>query len=130
MNIFEEAAKQKLRFTSPGIGGSFSVENLYEMPLDVLDGIAVSLDKIVKESDVVSFVKSSKNSDKNKKAQLAFQIVLAVIEFKLLEISKTEKELELKEKRQELLSMIREKEKEEVKSLSKEELLKQLDELN
>jgi hypothetical protein len=100
------------------------------MPLDVLDGIAVSLDKIVKESDVVSFVKSSKNSDKNKKAQLAFQIVLAVIEFKLSEISKAEKELELKEKRQELLSMIREKEKEEVKSLSKEELLKQLDELN
>lgn len=85
MNIFEQAAKQKLRFQSPI--GMLTVEQVYDLQLENarhnidLDRLAVSLDAELASTATKSFVK--KTTDRNKVAQLRMDIVLHIIATKV-----------------------------------------------
>ena len=64
MNIFEYAAKNKLRFDNPR-GGSLQVEDLYSLPMEgnvSLNTVAINLHNRIKNTEV-SFVSPVKADD-------------------------------------------------------------------
>lgn len=50
------ALRRKYRWSRPNNGQQFNLEDLWDLSLDQLDTIAVSLHKQLKETDEVSFV--------------------------------------------------------------------------
>lgn len=81
MNLFLEAAKQKLRFTTNR--GQVSVEQLFEMPLTAKDGFSLdmtarSINNSIKEAGDESFVSSGKNPATTE-LTLKLEVVKAVI---------------------------------------------------
>ena len=83
-NIFEKAARQKLRFNTNR--GPLTVEQLWDLPLrgDLsLDSIAVGLDKEVRSEAPRSFVDSA--STGNVLLELKFDIVKHIIEVRMEE---------------------------------------------
>jgi hypothetical protein len=128
--MFEQASKLKLRFkTNKGL---VSTEDLWDMDLisdstTSLDDIAKDLNKQLKECDEESFV--IKKSNKNKTLGLKFDIVKHIIAVKLDEIKTNEEKAIKKSKKELLLNLMHEKENEELKSLSKDELEAMLNDL-
>jgi hypothetical protein len=89
-NLFLEAGRQKLRFTlKPGTtqraqttAGVCSTEDLWDLSLDQLDGIAICLAQEIKETPAVSYVNPEATATKaSTKLQLAFDVVIAVIKY-------------------------------------------------
>ena len=125
MDIFEQAARCKLRFETNRIGGIL-VEDLFDLPLTSktgrpnLDDIARGLHKQLKSGDDVSFVEPSRSSDPV--VQLSFDIVKHVIDAKL-EANKAEaKKRDDAEKKQKILALIADKKDEALKGKPLEEL--------
>ena len=122
--MFEKASRMKLRFNTSK--GMLSVEDVWELPLTSnsgrvnLDDIAKELFKQLKESDVVSFV--TKKTDSNEYTQLAFDIIKHIIDIKLLEREENARIKSNKEKKQQLLALIAQKENEQLGGMSLEEL--------
>lgn len=85
MNIFEQAARQKLRFTTPV--GMLTTEQVFDLPLENsraqldLDRLAQMIDGELSATSTKSFVK--KTTDRNKVAQLRMDIVLHIIATKV-----------------------------------------------
>ena len=90
--MFEKATRIKLRFESKK--GLLSVEQLWDLPLNSLDEIAISLNKEVKDISEVSFIKPLSNN-KNKELTLKFNIVKHIIDVKLTEIKEKLSEMKL-----------------------------------
>lgn len=126
MNIFEQAVKQKLRFVSDR--GMLTVEQLYDLPLSVLDKIARSVNFELKSLTEESFVDLRPNPRKSD-FELQLEILKHVIKDKLDEKEAAEKQVERANKRRILLEALESKENEELKSMSKEDILKQLESL-
>lgn len=91
-NIFEQAARTKLRFTTDI--GSLSVEQLWDLPLESkagrlsLDLIAIDLHEQLEKVKTKSFVSGSK---KDPVTQLRFDIVKQIIDTRVAEnAAKTE----------------------------------------
>lgn len=130
--MFEKAARLKLRFESPM--GLLSVEDLWELPLTStgkkanLDDLAIHLNKEMKESDGTSFVKKTTRST-NSNTKLKFDIVLRVIEVKQAEAEAAEKKRENAERKQKLLELIAKKQDAALEGKSLEELLALANEL-
>ena len=79
MENFKLASQQKLRFqTNKGL---LSVEQLWDLSLEDLDALAVSLETEHKESGKKSFL--VKTSAKDKTAKLRFDVVLDVLNTKV-----------------------------------------------
>jgi hypothetical protein len=121
--MFEQASKQKFRFRTDK--GMVTVEDLWDMPLtsntkSSLDTIAKDLNKQLKESEEESFVVTRTN--KNKTLDAKFEIVKHIIKVKLDEIQKNEEKEVKASKKEKLLNLIYEKENEELKSKSLDEL--------
>lgn len=129
--MFEKASRMKLRFNTSK--GMLSVEDVWELPLTSnsgrvnLDDIAKELFKQLKESDVVSFV--TKKTDSNEYTQLAFDIIKHIIDIKLLEREENARIKSNKEKKQQLLALIAQKENEQLGGMSLEELKTMVDQL-
>lgn len=125
---FIEASRMKLRFETPK--AMISVEDLWDIPMTSrtvgvsLDDIAKGLNRKIKESEEESFV--VKRSTKNKELELKFEIVKYIIGVRLNEIEQAKKVKENAQQREKILSLIADKEDEELKSKSKEELLAML----
>jgi hypothetical protein len=86
INIFEQAARVKLRFSTTR--GELTVEDILQLPLEAksgvsLDGLAVALDTELKNSAPKSFVGST--SAANKTLQLKFDIVKYVLDTRIAE---------------------------------------------
>lgn len=122
--IYKEASKLKLRFqTAKGV---LSVEQLWGLSLMELDTLAVSLETAYKNSKSKSFL--DKKTDKDKIIKLQFDIVLDVLNTKADEKEAAKKKAEDKEHNQKILSIIKEKQDEDLKGKSIKELEKMLKE--
>jgi len=129
--MFDKAFRQKLRFESPM--GQLSVEDLWDLPLTArsgkanLDDIAKELHHQLKNGDDISFVIQSKKSDET--IQLKFDIVKHIIDVRLAEQSAAETLRSNKEKKQQLLAIIAQKENEGLMNTSLDELKKMAESL-
>ena len=125
-NIFELASRMKIRFTE--LGGQLSVEDLWDIHLPGLDTIAKSLNKKLKETEEESFIATTVKTDKE--TLVKFELVKHVITVKLAEAEKARNAADRRQKRQEILGHLAKKEGEEMAGKSKEDLLKDLEELD
>lgn len=125
-NIFEEASKSKLRFSTNR--GNLSTEDLWDLPLDELDTVAIGLNKQVQDSAVGSFVR--KTNKTNKTLQLRFDVVKSIIDSKLADADKAKETADRKAKRAVLLNKIAEKQDAKLDSMSLNKLQAELDALD
>lgn len=131
--MFEYASRHKLRFETSQ--GQLSVEDLWGMPLvhtklTSLDDIALELNKLVKDvGEPISFVNPDAKSDKDEAVHVKFELVKYIISIKLEDMKAVTDANERKARKQHLLSLLAEKEGEQLKSLSAEELKKMIADL-
>jgi len=118
MENFKLATQQKLRFqTNRGV---LSTEQLWDLPLEELDELAVSLETEHKQSGKKSFL--AKTSVKDKTAKLRFDIVLDVLNTKSDEIQAAAEAQEIKEHNKKIIELIAEKQDESLKGKSIKQL--------
>ena len=114
MENFKLASQQKLRFQSNK--GLLSVEQLWDLSLEDLDTLAISLETEHKESGKKSFL--VKTSAKNKITKLRFDVVLDVLNTKVEEIQAAQEATEIKEHNKKIIALIAEKKDEVLKGKS------------
>jgi hypothetical protein len=128
--MFEKASRMRLRFDSER--GLLTTEDLWKLPLEgnklCLDKIAKGLYQEIRENSIESFV--SKTSSRNKELQLKFDIVKYIIDVRLQEKDSAEKQVQNRQKKEEILSIIKEKESESMKSMNTEQLKALLESLS
>lgn len=120
MTPFERATKKKLRFDTQV--GLVTTEDLWDLPLKTLDALAKALHKEVKAGEDVSFIEETKPTALFTELKLKFDVVKRVIEVRLAAKKKAEKAVATKAKKQRLMELIQEKQDEDLKGKSLEEL--------
>jgi len=130
-NKFIAGTRQKVRFESKK--GLLTIEDLWYLPLTHktgfdLDSVAISINKELKEKEEESFVK--KTTKENEELHLKLDIVKYIIEVKMKEQEERKLLAEKKAKREKLLQLIEEKQEDELKSKSLDELKKELEALD
>ena len=126
-NIFEQATISKLRFASPD-KNNLTVEHLWDLPLTTLDKMAVESQRRLKDLSQESFI--SKVNPEKTQEQLSFDILHHIIKYKLELNDKAKQRAKRTEERAKLLDALGNKENEELAKMSKEEILKKLQELD
>lgn len=131
MNIFENAARLKLRFDTTK--GQISAEDLWDLPLTSTSG-RVNLDDIARglhaatQSNVnVSFVHKDKKPDAL--VQLKFELVKHVIDVRIAEADAASLAQIKREKKQKIMDIINKKQDESLVNASVEDLNKMLADL-
>ena len=127
--MFEKASRLKLRFDTSR--GQVSVEDLWRMPLTnsegfCLDTVAIEVNGQLKQKGE-SFVAPVSTEDSV--LNLKLDILKHIIAVKLKEIQEKEDALAKKQKKEYLLSILKEKQNEALKSMSMEDLEKELNAL-
>ncbi len=133
MDIFLKATKTKLRFKSPV--GYLTTEDLWSLPLTAprgtrkanLDDIAKDVAREIKDDDVESFVTKSTASPKN---DLRLSILKKIIDEKLNDANKANDAQLKRARKQKLLEAKQSIEDGAVSSMSKEQIDKELKEIN
>ncbi len=125
-NIFQRASKSKLRFTVPGVGGMFAAEDLWDLPMEDLDKLAIGLKHELESSVTESFIKKATSA--NTALKLRFEIAKAIIESRLEAADRKEKAAVRKARRDTIRAAIATKENEEILDSSKDDLYAMLDE--
>ena len=123
--MFKQATKQKLRFATNK--GYLSVEDLWDLSLPSLDKIAVALDEELAKSPRKSFI--TDNTPKNDELELKFNIVKEIISTKMREKADKEAAKDKAAEKARLTELLAKKRSEKLESLSEEELMKRLAEL-
>lgn len=123
MNIFEQATRGKLRF--PSTKGMLTVEDVWILPLtstrsDSLDSLAKAANAEVKAGEEESFVEVKTTS--NTIAQLQLDILKHIIAIRLQENKDKAEAAERKAKKEQILSLIANKENEALANKSTDEL--------
>ena len=124
MNIFEQATRAQLRFTTPN--GMLSVEDLWDLPLTSttkranLDDVAKMLDNQIKNTASVSFVNDV--SDVNTQTKLAFDVVLHIIKVRLAEQAAAKAAADARAKKQKIMAIIEQKQDEALSAASIDDL--------
>ncbi len=122
--MFEKATRSKLRFDTTV--GALSVEDLWDLPLTSnrryanLDDVARALHRQLKNDEDVSFVEKDRKSDET--IQLKFDIVRYVIDVRLAERAAEAEKQANAARKQKLLSFIADKEDDDLRSMSIEDL--------
>jgi hypothetical protein len=127
MNIFENATRKALRF--PSSKGQLTTEQLWDLSLTNINKIAMAVNSELKNLEEESFVEIKPNPHKSN-LKLQLDILKHIISVKLAEKEAQEIKEEKANKKRILLEALEAKENEEVQSMSKEEILKTLDELS
>jgi hypothetical protein len=122
--MFEKASKAKLRFST--LQGVVTTEDLWDMSLTQLDELAKFLYNATKQEEI-SFLKEKPK--RQSLLELRLNIVKHVINCKLEERSAAKLKAVKDDRRKLLLRQLENKQTEELTALSKEELLKELEEL-
>ena len=118
MENFKLATQQKLRVqTNKGL---LSTEQLWDLSLDELDELAVSLETEHKQSGKKSFI--VKTSVKDKTAKLRFDVVLDVLNTKVEEANAAAEALEIKQHNEKIIGLIADKQDESLKGKSIKQL--------
>lgn len=128
MNIFEQASIQKLRF--PSSRGDLTTEQLWDLPLRSrndfnLGEVAKAVNRELNAQAEEDFVDSTTTPASGRLA-LMLEIVKHVINVKKEAQVSAEEAARRKEERERLMHLLSEKEMEELKSLSKEEIAERL----
>lgn len=118
MDIFKLGSQQKLRFLTSR--GSLSTEQLWDLSLEELDALAVSLETEHQQSGKKSFL--VKTSVKDKTAKLRFDIVLDVLHTKAAAAEAASEAAEIKEHNKKILAIIADKQDETLKGKSVKQL--------
>ena len=118
MEHFKLASQQKLRFQTNR--GMLSSEQLWDLSLDELDALAVSLETQHKESGKKSFL--VKKTEKDRTAKLRFDIVLDILNTKVEEMQAAQEAQEIKEHNKKIITLISEKQDESLKGKSIKQL--------
>ena len=132
MNIFEQATIQKLRFSTNK--GDVTTEQLWDMPLQSksqfdLDSLAKSVNGELKSVTEESFVNTNPSPAKSL-LELKMEVIKHVIAVKIKTNEDNANAKAKAEKREKLINILGEKQDESLKSLSPEELAKQIAELS
>lgn len=125
MSIFEQAARNKLRFyTGKGV---LTVEDLWDLPLTSKPGTNINLDVLAKEAynavnanSISSFVSPTNTVDEI--AKLKFDILKHIIDTKLAERNAALEQSKALAQKQRILEIIAAKEDESLAGKSLEEL--------
>jgi len=123
--MFEKASKLKLRYKLSN--GVVSTEDLWDFPLENLNQLAKSLNRELKQDEEESFIETK--SSKSELIELRFEIVKHVIKVKLEEKQELQDSIAKQQRKKQLLEILESKQSEELRSMSKEDLLKELDSL-
>jgi hypothetical protein len=127
--MFEKASRLKLRFDSPR--GRLTAEDLWDLPLiggdACLDDIAKVLHRELEDDSQESFVILT--NEPNVELQLKFGLVKHVIDVRLQEQKVAENVEAMRQKKQQLLAIIVEKESENLKGKGIDELRELLETL-
>ena len=123
MNIFEYAVENKLRFPYKG---NISTEDLYDLNVEELDIIFKTLNREVKKSNEESLL--SKKSDADVKLNVKIEIIKEIVSKKLAEIEERKNAVVKKQKNEKIMELIAQKQDENLKNLSIDELKKMLEE--
>ena len=128
MNIFEQATRAKIRFSTPV--GMLSVEDLWDLPLTStraranLDDVARLLDAELKSTSSVSFVNDV--SEVNAKTKLMFDVVIHIINTKIAEAKAAKSAADVREKKQKIMAIIERKQEESLSAASIDDLQQML----
>lgn len=125
MSNFEIATRKKYRFQSTK--GPLSVEDLWDLKLNQLDTIAVSIDSEISTASKKSFITT--RTVANKEAEVKLEILKHIIKIKLDEEEARTRAIEKKEKKEKLLALIERKQEESLNQKSEDELKALLAEL-
>jgi len=129
-NIFETAARKKLRFTSNQ--GELTTEQIWELAVTSVDslaqGVAAELEAVSKKSFIPKPMTAAQIT-KKEALELRLEILKHVITTKLAEEEARKAETTRNSRRQKILEALSDKEDDEYKTKSKEELLKELETL-
>lgn len=123
--MFEKSSRLKLRFDTAR--GQLSVEDLWDLPLTSaagkvnLDDIARTLFKTIRDEGDVSFVKPAA---KDSTLQVKFDIVKHIIDVRVAERDAETSAAINKEKKQQILALIAQKENEQLAGQSLDDLKK------
>lgn len=120
--MFSKATRAKLRFTTDR--GQLSVEDVWDLSLTALNALAKSLRKRLKEGEEEDFLNTKSEADATDK--LRFDIVLNILETKKAEKVERENAESIKVKKQQLLGLLAEKENEDLRKMSADEIRAEL----
>lgn len=118
MEIFKLAAQQKLRVKTGR--GQLTVEQLWDLPINELDALAVSLEDEHKQSGKKSFLATK--SVKDKTAKLCFDVVLDILNTKVDEMEALSETKRKKDHNKKILELIAEKKDDSLKGKSIKQL--------
>lgn len=123
-NLFEIASRCKYRFAYRGM---ISVEDLWDLRLESLDEIYKNLSSEIKKASEESLLKT-KTKDQEV-IENKIEIVKYIVNVKLQEVESRRREIENKEKKQHIMAILSQKEDEDLKNKSIEELKAMISEL-
>lgn len=126
-NIFEYAARNKLRFQS--VKGPLTAEQLWDVPLRSSDDfnlntVAKAASKALEESGE-NFVETKKTPD-HARREMVMEVVKYVIQTKLDEEKAAEKRAANRREKQQLMDILAEKQQGALSELSEKELKKRI----
>lgn len=124
MNIFEYASRNKIRFIC---NGSLTTEDLWDLCEEKLDTIYRDLCKQKKKTDEESLLSVKSSADKT--LEVAIEIVKYIFTVKQEEKQNRAKAKERREKKAQLMEILADKENEELRSRSSDEIRKMIEEL-
>lgn len=124
VNMFEYATRNKLRFPYKG---QISVEDLWDLPLSSLDAVFKGLNKQLKTAKEESLLETKSKEDEVLEIQI--DIVKYIVAVKQTEAKVKLQAKENKEKKEKLLAILEDKENEEYKNMSADEIRKLIAEL-
>lgn len=116
--MYKEIIRNKTRFAT--VKGSLSVEQLWDLSIDDLDTLAVTLDDAYNSSKGKSFVKKRTVKDKNLKGQL--DVVVDILNTKQEEAETLKTAAAVKEHNTKIFELIAQKKEGELAGKSVEEL--------
>lgn len=123
-NIFEIAARTKIRFASPRFA-SLAAEDLFDLTLTQLDEVAKGINRQINAEKEESFLSQNKNAVR-KDLELKLDIVKHVIGVKETEAAERVAAQNKAAQRQKLIDALAEAEQREVQSKTPEELRAEL----
>lgn len=118
MENFKLSSQQKLRFQTAK--GQLTTEQLWDLSLEELDALAVSLENEHKESGKKSFL--TKTTVRDKAAKLRFDVVLEILHTKVEEDQAASEAREIKEHNKKIIALIADKQDESLKGKTVKQL--------
>jgi hypothetical protein len=125
VNVFEVAAKTKMRFPFNGL---ITAEDLFDLPVEKLDGIFKTLRAEQKKTEEESLL--GKKTHQEETLAIKIEVVKQVVTYKLDEKKKREDAAVRRQKKQQIMELIVNKENEAMAGKSLDELNKMLEDLD